>query len=82
MKKDKGFNLNTLFSIAKKINDDDAIQKDGLLITYYLDSKVHKLINEELHYRLKNSKDELEYGDIIEVKISNIDFILKIKEDE
>jgi len=76
------FNLNSIFKFAKILKEDDSIIKDGLVITYNLEPKTHKSINEELHYRIKDSKDTLEYGEVIEVKISEIDFILKVKEDE
>lgn len=79
MKKD--ITIEQLVDTARALSENDEIFKENLLITYFLSKDYHRRFNEELHYRISGSKEELNYSKIIEVSLFDINFKFLINEE-
>jgi hypothetical protein len=72
--------VDSLKNAAIAISENSDIFKEGMVVKYSLPSKLHMKLNEEFHYRVMGSEEELKYTDTIEVTILGVNF--EIKKDE
>lgn len=62
-----------LIETVSEIVNNDLIYKDGLLLTYKMDSTSHRKLSEHFFYKVGNNDfDEFEYDDEFDVEIGDI----------
>lgn len=72
-------NLEKVLEIANECVDNETIPTEGLTLMYYLDTKTHKHLDEELFYKTNNNLNSFQHNNEIELNIAGITFIFKQK---
>ena len=72
-----------ILDIADAISENELIFRPGMVLEYPLDAFNHKKLNEELYIRTKGPENgfDLEYHDVIELEILDINFKFTIADD-
>ncbi len=71
--------LEKVLQIANECVDNDIISTDGLTISYKLDEKTHKKLDEELFYNTNNNITNFIHNEVIEINIVGITFVFEIE---
>jgi hypothetical protein len=71
-----------IIDMAEAVIDNPILYKPGLIMEYPIDSFTHKKLNEELYFRTKGHEEglELEYHEVIELTIQDINFKFTISD--
>lgn len=72
--------VETLKEIATEISNNSVIFQEGMVVKYQLPKKPHDQLNEDLHYRVMGSKEELVYTNVIEVNVLGVKFEIVVNE--
>jgi hypothetical protein len=71
---------NLLIKTVSEIVENDDITKDGLILTYELDTNNHKKMDEHLFYMSNKSNEIFKHRDIVNIEIGGI-LVRLIKKD-
>ena len=63
-------NLEKVLEIANECVSNEVIPNEELTITYYLDTKTHRHLDEELFYKTNNNNSSFQHNKEIEVNIT------------
>tara|TARA_R100001460_G_scaffold62437_3_gene102527 strand:- start:9896 stop:10117 length:222 start_codon:yes stop_codon:yes gene_type:complete len=72
-------NLEKVLEIANECVSNEVIPTEELTLTYFLDSKTHRHLDEELFYKTNNNNSTFNHNKEIEVNIAGVTFIFKQK---
>jgi hypothetical protein len=72
-------NLEKVLEIANECVSNEIIPTEGLTLTYFLERKLHRHLDEELFYKTNNNNSSFSHNEEIEVNIAGITFIFKQK---
>jgi hypothetical protein len=70
-----------VLNTVKAISENPEIYKEGMVVTYYLESTNHKKMQEHLYYKSENKPNDLIYSDEFEIESDGV-VIKFIKKDE
>lgn len=71
--------LEKVLQIANECVNNEIIETNGLTITYKLDEKTHKKLDQELYLKTNNNLTGFQHNEIIELNISDILFIFELE---
>jgi hypothetical protein len=71
--------LEKVLEIANECVENEVIPVDGLTLTYALDKKSHRHLDEELFYKTNNNNISFTHNEVIEVTIAGITFVFNQK---
>ncbi len=72
-------NLDKVLEIATECVKNDIIPTEGLTLKYTLDHQTHKILDQELFYKINNDITSFQHNDIIELTIGGVTFIFEIE---
>ena len=70
-------NLEKVLEIAKECVENEVIPVEGLTLTYALDKKSHRHLDEELFYKTNNNLTNFIHNEVIEINIVGITFMFE-----
>lgn len=65
-------NYDTIIKTISDIIANDNIYKEGLILIYELDDKIHKQLDEELFIKLNGNLINFEHQDVFEIELGGI----------
>ena len=75
-------NYEKLINTIREIILNDSIEKNNLTLVYELPEKLHRQMNEDIFYRLKDKDDAIIVSNTFEVEIEGILIKFNKKEEE
>lgn len=72
-------NLDKVLEIATECVKNETIPTQGLTLKYTLDPNTHKILDQELFYKINNDLTTFQHNEIIELTVGGVTFIFDME---